>query len=244
MEFRDLQPFGLSDKEARVYLALLELGESAVGAIAKKSAIKRTTLYDVIEGLKSAGLVSSLKKGKKTLYFAEDPRLIEGKLEDKKEKLKKMLPELLSIANFLDNKPKIRFYEGKDSIKEVYKDTLRYPDQELLAWVSEEATSSFDLEFLNNYYLPRRIEKKIWVRAIAPRLPYMEQYQGEDQASLRRTRLIDAEAFPILVEINLYGRNKIGIMSFSEETSLIIESDRISRTLKSIFEHQWSSIEK
>ncbi len=242
MESRNLEAFGLTEKESRVYLALLELGEATIGAIAKKSAIKRTTLYDVVENLKKSGLVGSVKKGKKSLYFAEDPRTLEGKLEEKRESLQKMLPELLSIANFLDNKPKIRFYEGKEGIKEVYKDTLKHKDQELLAWVSEEAVSAFDLEFLSSYYLPRRIEKKIWVRAIAPKLPYMEQYQGEDVASLRRTKLIDPEDFPLLVEINLYGRNKIGIMSFSEQTSLIIESDRIFRTLKSIFEHQWSSL--
>jgi len=39
MEFRDLQPFGLSDKEARVYLALLELGESVVSKKVKKRCI-------------------------------------------------------------------------------------------------------------------------------------------------------------------------------------------------------------
>lgn len=224
-------------------MALLELGESSIGEITKKSGVKRTTIYDVIEELKVSRLVGMVKKGKRTLYFAEDPRSLEEKLEEKKEHLKRMLPELLSIANFLDNKPKIRFYEGKEGIKEVYKDTLKYPDQELLAWVAEEAIEAFDETFLNEYYLPRRVEKKIWVRAIAPDLPLMEQYKGQDIPSLRKTRLIDAKRFPIDAEINLYGRNKIAIMSFSEQTSLIIESDKIHRTLKSIFECQWESLE-
>lgn len=243
MLFKDLQQFGLSEKEARVYMALLEIGEASVGHITQKSGVKRTTVYDVIEDLKASGLVGMIKKEKKTLYFAEDPRSLEGKLEEKKESLKRMLPELLSIANFLDNKPKIRFYEGKEGIKEVYKDTLHYPDQELLAWVAEEAIEAFDEAFLNAYYLPRRVEKKIWVRAIAPDVPLMQQYKGQDISSLRKTRLIDAKRFPLDAEINLYGRNKIAIMSFSEQTSLIIESEKIFRTLKSIFECQWESLE-
>ena len=238
----DLQQFGLSEKEAKVYMALLELGESSIGQITQKSGVKRTTVYDVIEDLKASSLVGMVKKGKKTLYFAEDPRSLEEKLEEKKASLKRMLPELLSIANFLDNKPRIRFYEGKEGIKEVYKDTLKYPDQELLAWVAEEAIEAFDESFLNDYYLPRRVEKKIWVRAIAPDLPLMQQYKGQDIPSLRKTRLIDAKRFPIDAEINLYGRNKIAIMSFSEQTSLIVESEKIHRTLTSIFECQWESL--
>ena len=61
MESRDLEAFGLTEKESRVYLALLELGEAGIGEIAKKSAIKRTTLYDVVENLKKSGLVGSIK---------------------------------------------------------------------------------------------------------------------------------------------------------------------------------------
>jgi hypothetical protein len=176
------------------------------------------------------------------LYVAEDPRSLEGTLDEKKEKLRRMLPELLSLANFLDKKPRIRFYEGNEGIKEVYKDTLRYPDRELLAWVSHEAIQAFDEKFLNDFYLPRRLQKKIWVRAIAPDVPEMQSYKGQDEKSLRRTKLIDPEQFPLSVEINLYGRNKIGIMSFAEQVSLIIESDKISATLRSIFLSQWENL--
>lgn len=236
---KNLEQFGLNEKEVLVYLALLELGEAGIGQISRKSGIKRTTLYDVIALLKEKGLASTVEREKKTLYLAEDPRSLEGKLEEKKFLLKKMLPELLSLANTLDHKPKIRFYEGIEGIKELYRDTLNYPDQELLAWISEEAVEAFDEKFLSDYYLPRRTDKKIWVRAIAPDLPYMRKYQDQDIPSLRKTKLVDAEKFPFHVEINLYGKNKIGIMSFSEKISLIIESEKIFSTLKSIFELQW-----
>ena len=44
------------------------------------------------------------------------------------------MPELLSIANFIDKKPQIRYFEGKEGLKEIFKDTLNYPNQEILAW--------------------------------------------------------------------------------------------------------------
>lgn len=239
---KDLQNIGLSEKESKVYLASLELAQANINQLAKKSGIKRTTIYDIIESLKEKGLISVTKKGKKTLYFAEDPRALEKQLDERKNSLQKIMPELLSITNLMDKKPVIRFFEGIEGIKEVYKDTLNYPDQELLAWVSEEAVVAFDEKFLNEYYLLKRLDKKIWVRAIAPDKPYMQKYKGMDEKSLRRTKLISMEKFPLEVEINLYGRRNIGIMAFKEKVGLIIESPTIFTTLKSIFEKNWLSI--
>lgn len=239
---KNLEKLGLDDKEAKVYLALLELGEGNIQQISAKSGVKRTTVYDVIESLKDRGLLSQSVHRKKTLYSAEDPRKLEYTLEEKKKTLQSVLPELLSIANNLDKKPKIRFYEGLEGIKDVYRDTLNYPDQELLAWVSEDAVKSFDEKFLNEYYLQKRLEKKIWVRAIAPDREYMHKYKGLDEKSLRKTKLASVENFPLEVEINLYGKDKIGIMSFGEKIGLIIESRKIYTTLKSIFEMNWQML--
>lgn len=242
MILKDLQKFGLDEKEAKAYAAALEIGEGTVGRLAAKSGIKRTTLYDVIESLKHRGLLSMVRRGKQTMYVAEDPRVLRESLEERKQTLEKMLPELLSIANFLDNKPKIRYFEGDEGIKEVYKDTLKYPDQEMLAWVSDEAWDFDDQKFLFEYYLPRRIAQKIWVRAIAPDRPHMREYKAADEKSLRRTKLTSMEQFPITVEIDLYGRNRIAIMSFAEKIGLVIESEKIHTTLKSIFEMNWSGL--
>jgi len=241
MLFKELKKLGLNEKEAKAYLALLELGEANIQQISKKSGIKRTTVYDVIESLKNKGLLNFLLKGKKTVYFAENPKRIEEKLEEKKNVLKNILPELLAVSNLMDKKPKIRYFEGVEGIKNIYRDTLNYPDRELLAWVPEEAVTAFDKEFLDKYYLPKRIEKKIWVRAVAPNKEYMRKYKGIDEKSFRKTKLISMEDFTIEVEINLYGKNKIGIMSFGEKIGLIVESKKIYNTLKSIFEMNWRS---
>ena len=48
-----LEQIGLDPKEAKVYLAMLELGETTVARIAQKSKIKRTTAYDLVDSLKN-----------------------------------------------------------------------------------------------------------------------------------------------------------------------------------------------
>lgn len=232
----------LEEKESTTYLAILELGETTIQRISQKTQIKRTTLYDVIESLKKMGLISVTKKGKKNIYYAEDPRKIEDNLENKKREYLKILPEILSITNLIDKKPKIRFFEGINGIKEVYKDTLNYPKSETLAWLSFDAVNHFDIEYLWKDYVKKRIEKKIWQRSIAPNNKYLKNVKTFDQEHLRQTRLIDHEQFPIEVEINLYGKRNIGIMAFKEEIGLIIESQKIYNTLKSIFELNWKML--
>ncbi len=240
---KDLERIGFNEKEASLYLAALELGESNIQQLAKKSGVKRTTAYDIIESLKQKGFMTQMTKNKKMLFSAVDPRKLESEIEERRHVVKRAMPELLAIANSLDSKPKVSFFEGHDGIKEVYKDTLNYTDQELLAWVAEEAVEHFDIDFLNNVYLPKRIEKKIWVRAIAPNVAAMRDYHEIDEKSLRKTRLTAPDAFGLDVEINLYGKNRIALMSFEESFGMIIESKKIFNTLKNIFEMNWNSLE-
>lgn len=240
----NLEILGFDEKETAVYLALLELGEVSVSALVEKSNIKRTTVYASIEILEKRGLVGRTKHKKRTLYFAEDPRLLSDQLDEKKEKLNSVLPQLLALSGRFTRKPKIQYYEGREGIERAYKETLSFPNQELVGWVSNRAISAFDSEFLYKEYLPRRLEKKIWVRAIAPDTTEMRKYQLEDQMSLRDTRLTSAETFPFDVEISLYGKRNISIMSFEEKFGMIIESEKLHHTLKSIFEMNWQYLDQ
>ncbi|MFA6171224.1 MAG: helix-turn-helix domain-containing protein [Patescibacteria group bacterium] len=239
----NLEDIGLNKKEAQVYLSLLELGESSIQRLSEKSKIKRTTLYDVIATLKEKALVGITSRKSKKYYYAEDPRKIEGQIEEKKEKFLRMLPELLSVCNFIDRKPKIRYFEGMEGIKEVYRDTLNYPKSETMAWASPEVATKFDFEWLKSY-IAKRVEKKIWQRALFPDLPALRGLKDDDQKQFRKTLMIPPQDFPFDVEINLYAKSKIGFMSFEEQIGLIVESPKIYNTLKSVFEMNWKLFEK
>jgi sugar-specific transcriptional regulator TrmB len=239
----NLEEVGLNKKEAQVYLSMLELGEASIQRIADKSGIKRTTLYDIIASLKEKTLIGMTTKKSKTYYYAEDPRKIGDQIEEKKEKYLRMLPELLSITNLIDKKPKIRYFEGMEGIKEVYRDTLNYPKSETMAWGSPVVVIKFDFEWLKGY-IAKRAEKKIWQRALMPDLPDLRKLKEDDQKQFRKTLMIPPEEFPFDVEINLYAKSKIGFMSFEEQIGLIIESPKIYNTLKSIFEMNWKLFDR
>jgi len=245
MDYKKLTKLGLNEKEAKVYLASLELGEANIERISKKSGVKRTTVYDVIDSLTEKGLMSSIIKKKRSFYYAEDPILIEETFEQKKQDLHKILPDLLAMANFIDKKPRIRFFEGVGGVEEIYKEMLTYKGQEILAWMCDSPMlelSGVFWDFFANYYIPQRKKRKIWVRSINSNEKGIETYQSRGSQELRQTKLVDDKKFPIKASINLYGGRNISIVSFREKMGMIIESEKIYITLKSVFEMNWEAL--
>ena len=86
----ELSDFGLDPKESQIYLALLELGEASVLSISRKSGLKRTSVYHLLEALKERGLVGIVNKNKKQHYFAQNPQKLESELEERQLKLKNL----------------------------------------------------------------------------------------------------------------------------------------------------------
>ena len=53
-----LKSIGLSEREIKVYLALLELGQTTVGPVATKTRIQHPKIYQTLEKLIDKGLVN------------------------------------------------------------------------------------------------------------------------------------------------------------------------------------------
>jgi sugar-specific transcriptional regulator TrmB len=233
-----LEQFGFQGKKTDVYLAALELGSSSVIEIAKKAGIKRTTCYDILMDLKNEGLISETSKGKKRLFVGEDPEKIQRNLRNKERLFAEILPQLQSIHNVRGSKPKIRFYEGKEGLKEVYEDTAKYKG-ELLGFASYDIIHLLGSEWAAEY-LKKRIKNGVYARGIIPGTELMmREYISKDQEQRRMTKVIDPKKYPFSIEINVYGHNKVALMSAKEEIGLIIEGQEIHNTMKLIFQLIW-----
>src|SRR3989344_7028357 len=113
----DLQELGLSNNEAKLYLALLKLGSTTTGPLIKASGIYRVMVYDTLEKLMNLGLVTySLKKNRK--YFeAEKPLQLLELIKNKELTAKQIIPELekLNVSKPLEQGAFL--YEGWKGIK-------------------------------------------------------------------------------------------------------------------------------
>lgn len=238
----ELEKIGLDPKEAAVYLAMLELGETTIARLAKKSKIKRTTVYDVVNSLIEEGLVTITPKNKRKHYAATDPRALEGKIEEKRNVLKAILPELLSITNIIDKKPKITYFEGIGGLKEIYYHHLEnYLDRPVWGWLPNDVFPNFGEDFIKRF-VAKRIGAKIMSYAIGPNTPAVRELQTHDAQSLRKIKIDPDESHAIEIGIDVYGNNQTSIVSFKEQIGLIIESKLIHNTLRTLFDIHWKTL--
>jgi len=245
--YKDLEKFGLGEKRAKVYLASLELGPATAAEIAQKSGVKRATTYVEIESLMEAGLMSTYEHNKKTLFSAESPEALKRILKNQEEKLKSaenslagILPALLSMHTYAEEKPKVRFFEGKEGLDTIKDEILKTRDKELESIFSvDDLNKVFTPNELSDYFR-RRLKKKIKVRAIYTRFagPFEKIIKGD------KLRIVPQDKFPIAVDITIFS-DRVAISSLKGKlVGVIIENREIASTLRSFFDLAWEAAER
>lgn len=233
---------GFSDKEAAVYLALLEMGRGTASQIARAAGIQRTTAYNILDILVSKKLVLLSGREPKEEYAIEAPEKIVEMLKEKSKdyqtklnKAEKIIPQLKSMQR-IGERPQIKFYEGKQGMIEVYEDTLT-STEEIRAYATLEDMYAALPGYFPDYF-KRRAKKKISARAIVPATPAAIERIKHNKEEMRTAILIPEKDYRFSPEINIYD-NKVMIASWREKLGIIIESSEIADAMKKIFELSW-----
>ena len=244
-----LEALGLSEKEAKVYLASLELGEAAPAEIAKHAGINRATTYVIAEKLVKDGLMSQLEKDKKTYFMAENPeqllRLLrkqEQDIKNKEQEFQKYLPELKTIFDTAGERPKVRFFEGKEGLRAIQEDFFKSKDRKIEeVYSSDDLHNVFSGDDLQELFKARKAKKfksrALYVRKDGklPKPPLPE---------ITEMRMVPADKFPIHSDILFYD-DKVAMVSLKGKlVGAIIENKAITDTLRSIFNLAWEAAEK
>lgn len=121
-----LQRAGLTQGEARVYVALTELGSCTVGKIVNRSGVTKSIIYQILEKLIEKGLISFIYKDKTKYYQASAPDNLldylekqEQELGETKEAIQEILPQLL-MKRSMAERSHVTVYEGFKGIMTVY----------------------------------------------------------------------------------------------------------------------------
>ncbi|MCG2690297.1 hypothetical protein L6252_03415, partial [Candidatus Parcubacteria bacterium] len=138
-------------------------------------------------------------------------------------------------------KPIVRFYEGKEGIKQVFENTLTAKETIVGYGCAEPMYQSIP-EFYSEY-LPQRVALGIKARGVLPDTPLIRKITKQDKAQLRETRLVPREKLDLEIEINIYD-NKVMMVSWSENLGILIESEKIAQAQKQIFELAWQAADK
>lgn len=235
-----LQHYGFSEKEAKVYLAGLELGSAPGSTIARTAGEKRVTVYSIIKELIKKWYMTELKRNGMSYFSVVSPDILAVQLENKYQAFQQKLPELMALAEKFGNKPKVQFFEWVDGIKNLYNDILGSTTP-IQAFLGIDCSDKDVLTYLDNEFLPRRIENKIHAQVLLPDTIKNKKYAGIDKQSLKKSKIIKHPMFHIDGEINLYWPNKVAIALFdkSEMSWLVIQSEKLYTSMKSIFTVLW-----
>jgi sugar-specific transcriptional regulator TrmB len=242
-----LQSFGFGDKECSVYFALLELGTGTVTEISRKAGINRTTGYDILASLGTKGLVNISGKEPRQEYIAESPDALMRYLEEQSaqlaeniKKAKETVAELKSMQT-QENRPRIKFYEGTEGLRNVYEDTLT-SSEKILAYACIDDMHKALPDYFPEYY-KRRAENGISIRGIVPKTKAAIERAGHNQEEKREIAFVPADKYYFSPEINIYD-NKIMIASWREKLGIIIESAEIADAMKKIYDLAWNEAKR
>lgn len=252
---QELKKVGMSDKEARIYAAVLELGSAFPSKIAQATKLNRTTVYAVLSNLAIKGLITEIEKNKKICYQIERPHKLVNyarsriqMAEDGYEQAKKLLPDIEGLFSLTPNKPKVRFFEGVEGVKSVFSDHIAQKNKyEMLAYSNVEDLMSFIPVQFQQSYIKVKERLGITTRAIFPDNKYSasynkQVYRGRKKEIFIDMKLIPPEMFPYKGDITIYGDNKVSIVNFHKQNliGVIIEDKTIADMMKMIFELAWA----
>ena len=240
-----LEYIGFKPKEAKIYLALLELGEASVVQIARNTGIKRTTIYNILPSFINRRVISSTLRKRRKIYFVEDPRALQNDIVEKGDVIKRMMPELLAIQNVIPSKPRITFYEGLGGMKDLYQDTLDSSQEGdvILSYTGLADFSNLMPKEYADYYIGERTKRKVRIRVIASNSPTAQSWKDAAIQDLRDIRIVNKPNFHFNADMEIYA-NKVALISYRENfLGVIIESKEINHMQRAAFELMWSSLE-
>jgi len=237
-----LVTYGLSDKEALVYLTSLEIGSSTVLKIARFCGIKRSTVYLIIDSLVKKGLMSIEIKGFKKSYKAENPDHLEYVLNEKKQELLKNLPFFHEIYDKEKGDSFIRYYEGLDAIKLLYEDLLKEvtPKDYYLVIGNQEEWYSLDKKFFQRF-IEKRAKSNLNLRLLFQDSPTAREHKKFEKNYNEKVKILPKNT--VLKTNMVITPNKVIIHQLTNPIlAIVIENKNVSEMNKEMFEIIWNSI--
>ncbi|MBI3337114.1 MAG: hypothetical protein HY005_00620 [Candidatus Staskawiczbacteria bacterium] len=242
---KQLTEFGLSEKEAKVYLALLELEVATVNETAKSANINRSSTYVVIESLKKKGLVSTSEDKKIQRYIAVSPEMLLREAEDKakktediKNKISNIIPELKALHKDTKHKPRVVVYEGKQGLINAFENTLNNKEKMMRVSSSpgnlEKIISDYLIQYVN-----KRINLGIKMHGIHPNDKIHRGYIINSPRNFDTYILVPKKKYQFPTDLAIWD-DKIGFMSDQNGgISITIQNDIIAEAMKNIFDLAW-----
>ncbi len=236
-----LEDIGLTRAQAKVYVSLLALGETTSGPLIRKSELPNSVVYNALNQLIKQGLATFVLKGKRKYFSAADPRQLRAIVDEKKENIEKLLPELSAMQKLAETKLEAHVFLGWKGVYAAFNLILELlpKGSEYIAFGAgfEEQYSEEATKFFREFQKKRALKKykiKIIVNETARK--QVEEYPWYPKFGKPEYHFVPGFA-PIGVII--FGDNVLNVVFDETPVAVMTVSRQIAESYRRCFYSMW-----
>ncbi len=228
-----LREAGLTENEAEVYSALLEIGPKTASTLARKTGLHRRLVYDITDRLIKKGIIGYIIENKKKIFHASNPKRILEILREKQEAVESIMPEMVDL--FHQEKDKSRheasFFKGIEGLKSIFEDQIQTGKEILILGASETAYELLEIYF--HWFDKKRIKAGIKTKII------FNKTDKKLKIPLSEIRFLP-EKYSSNLAINIY-KDRVAVILWKKEKpfAILIKDEEIAEGYKKHFELMW-----
>ncbi len=120
-----LKNIGLSETESKIYIFLLESGAHHISDIAKYTDSNRVQIYEALPRLIEKKLLGETLKGKRKVYYAENPENLENIFYEQKLSFQNTVSFLKQKYEKNLAKPELRIFYTQEAMRHIFMDVVQ-----------------------------------------------------------------------------------------------------------------------
>ena len=239
MDIELLVQTGLSEIQAKIYLYLIEHGQSTPAEIATGVDENRTTVYSAVEKLEKMGIISKKDKGKISAYVPNHPSVLESIAEKRlrvvarqAKNLEGNLPSLINFYNEHQSTPGATTFYGYEGVQMIWDKVIA--TKAPYYFVRSRYDEVADKEMLEKFK-KARVEAGIESEDITPSEFTNNKNEEMYKKFLLTRTLLPPDEYDSPVEIDIFGDN-VAFINFNKNgMSTLIESPEIADAMRQMF---------
>jgi sugar-specific transcriptional regulator TrmB len=236
---QELIEYGLSNREANVYIVCLKTGKATANRISELADLARSTTYEVLERLKTMGLISTIVVDNKTQFIASNPETLLTSLKEKQQSIKDVLPELKEIYKKVGDRPYAEVFQGKIAIIKLLDEILETAKN--LKVIGNMGNALESIGYHPDKFRIKRIENKIPVKQI---LEVSDKSKEIKNKKLSYTEVRLLKSVSKSKEATFIFEDYVCHIVLQHEISAIkIKSEEHARATEIMFDELWSKAE-
>lgn len=229
----ELIEYGLSDKEANVYLICLKTGQATANRIAELAKLARSTTYDILDRLRSLGLITTCVVDNKTQFVANNPEVLLTSLNERKAAVKGIMPSLKEVYKKIEDRPYAEVFQGKIAIIKIFDEILE--NAKSLKVIGSQGNALEKIGYHPEKFRMKRLERKIRIRQILE--------VSKDSKAIRNDRYTEVRYLPSLNEskegVFIFDDYVYHILFQYEISAVKIKSKDHARAMEIVFDELW-----